>query len=266
MIQDHIDRAVRLLGNCTSEHEFRYACLEARTALELSCYRKFQGYLKEMPITNAEKWKPKEVIQAMLEIDPDAEEDFDLAIIAEDKNGNPIKPLHTWSHKAIKWKWANKTHNALSSYLHAPSIAQQEKRQPINFEKEIIKLKQVIEELKSVDNNDISSCLLGLRYSFICAECGEKISRLVNSIKKGIGIRCINSSCGAIYDVDKITDADKNANEFKFSLRQLKYECLTCKTTSYFATHKVKENTILICPSCDSRFVIKKHWMIQPCP
>src|SRR5262245_887190 len=83
-----VDRAKTLLAN-GDEHSARYACLELRLTIEYLIYDQLQIYRDELPNDMVKKWQPRELIAAMLTVDPHADVGGRLQVGPEVVPGEP---------------------------------------------------------------------------------------------------------------------------------------------------------------------------------
>ncbi len=111
----------------------RHACLELRQAIEYLAYQQLEAYLNEVPDDAMRKWTPREVIAQMLEVDPKADKTSTLAIGIEEVPGERSKGMKMLGEdRRVTLKWANRSHNALGNFLHAPTLHQLETGKVMN--------------------------------------------------------------------------------------------------------------------------------------
>jgi hypothetical protein len=109
-----------------------YACLHARFAIEALAYDRLQDYLFEISLDAMNGWTPKAVLKELLYTDPDACSPVSLTFgWRPDPDASPQEiPLgESYPLSAV---WANRMHNALSSFLHQPTIKQTTANEPEN--------------------------------------------------------------------------------------------------------------------------------------
>lgn len=83
-----LNRARKLLEN-EDDTILRYVCLELRFCIESITYEKLKTYIKRLPFSIIEKWQPPQAIKALRELEPLADEDFELFIFPESSSGVP---------------------------------------------------------------------------------------------------------------------------------------------------------------------------------
>src|SRR5687768_16620234 len=74
-----VARAKNLLA-AGDEASARYACHEVRTAIEYLVYDQLRTYKDEIGYETMKKWQPRDLIAAMREIDPRADQDVELRV------------------------------------------------------------------------------------------------------------------------------------------------------------------------------------------
>jgi hypothetical protein len=100
------------------EASARHACLELRFCIEYITYDQLQTYLKEVPDDTVIKWTPKQIISALLEVDPHADKSATIAIGVEETYGVPAKEMRLLGEdRRFSLKWANSRHSLPDSFL-----------------------------------------------------------------------------------------------------------------------------------------------------
>jgi len=69
------------------ESSVRYACLELRFSIEYLTYDQLKVHLDEMPDDSVKRWSPKQVIESVLEVAPDADKSVTIAVGVEPAPG-----------------------------------------------------------------------------------------------------------------------------------------------------------------------------------
>lgn len=105
-----LNRAKKLLED-KDDSDLRYVCLELRFCIESITYEKLKTYIKRLPFSVIEKWQPPQAMKALRELEPLADEDFELFISPE---SSPGVPTGEWvclgHHKTFKLSWLRKTY------------------------------------------------------------------------------------------------------------------------------------------------------------
>jgi predicted RNA-binding Zn-ribbon protein involved in translation (DUF1610 family) len=245
------------------ESSVRYACLELRLAIEYITYDQLEVYMKEVPDDAVKKWTPKQVISELLEVDPQADKSVAVAIGLEHTYGvapppEEMQPLG--EDRRFSLNWANKNHNALGNFLHAPTIYQIESGVIPAAASIIQKATQVADECEKILSSPVFHVNFGQFFELKCIDCGTPIKRRVGSFTKEEGLVCPNSKCRATYDVET-----KSHEEVQFSLRQSKYTCPRCGTENWVGNHRLLHGTVFKCVECgkEAKVVQRIELVIQ---
>ena len=182
----------------------RHACLESRLAIEYITYNQLQAYMREISDEALKKWTPKQVISEMLEVDPHADQNSIIAFGREYTYGVPPPPEEMKSlgeDRRFSMKWANKNHNALGNFLHAPTMHQLESGTVATTAAILEKATEVAAECEHILNSPIFNVNFGQFYEFEC-ECGAHIRRRSGSFTQDQGVVCHKANCRATYDIE----------------------------------------------------------------
>ncbi|MHC1701735.1 MAG: hypothetical protein AB9900_12330 [Humidesulfovibrio sp.] len=232
------------------EASARYACLELRFAIEYIVYQNLQAYLPELldeAISN--KWKPKQVIDEMLKVDPLADKTSKFSFGLEKTYGVPAGEMKTLGEdRRFSASWANKNHNALGNFLHAPALFQINNGKIPTAEMIRNKASEVAEIIEHTLASGVYNINFGVFYSFECSCKGQIICRSEN-YKRDDGIKCPN--CAAIWDIVSETDGPGGCS-VTYCMRKTQYTCLDCKAVNDVGIHLVKEGEMFVC-ACGAR-------------
>lgn len=241
-----LERARGLL-NQQEPSAVRYACLELRQAIEYLAYQQLEAYLQEVPDDAMRKWTPRDVIAQMLEVDPNADKSSMIAVGIEEVPGEPsndMKPLG--EDRRFSLKWANKSHNALGNFLHAPTLHQIETDSVPDDAKMRGKAEEVAGVIEHTLATPIYNVNFGQFYEIDCV-CGRQFKRREGSFKAAEGIVCPNTECRAIWDV-----VSEEGTSVAFQRRRQAYVCHHCKETSYVDSQRLKPGLVIRC-ECGAR-------------
>ena len=234
--REHLDKG--------TEDSIRYACLELRFAIEYLAYDLLKTYLEELPDDAMKKWQPKQVIEQMREVDQNADKSSVISYGIESTKGVPAKNLITLGEdKRFSLHWANKAHNTLGSFLHAPTLDQIEKNKIKSCVESVRIIEPIATVIKDVLSANIFNTNFGVFYTVECS-CGKIIKRRKGSFSKEEGIIC--PSCKAIYDIVS-EDVEHMHGVTKFLQRNTSYTCQKCGKTNFVGTHNLILGKILEC-------------------
>jgi hypothetical protein len=175
------NRAKALLAE-EDDSLLRYICLELRFCLEAITYDKLRTYIKRIPEEVLETWQPPQAMRALLEFEPDADQDFSIRISPETKSGVPTGEwTHLGVHHIFKLSWLRKTYNKLGNFLHVPTPRVQrgasQQQSPAQLRKAI---EEIIAELEPIVASSLDSSL-AMVVEFQCSVCNNKVFRNLDS-------------------------------------------------------------------------------------
>ena len=125
-------RAARAMLTMDDAFAPAYACLHARFAIEALAYDQLQDYLFEVSLDAMDGWTPKAVLKELLYTDPEACSPVSLTFGWRPDPDAPPQEIHLGESYPLSAVWANRMHNALSSFLHQPTIKQTTGDEPEN--------------------------------------------------------------------------------------------------------------------------------------
>jgi hypothetical protein len=251
---EHLRRAKELLA-AGDEASLRYCCLELRTCIELVAYALVPLYEKELR-RDFDKWRPQDVIDALLDCAPDADKDYTLRMGPEAHYGEPAKKMFVVGHfKGLTRKFVQRHYHKLGSFLHAPTFAQLSSGSPPIPDKAFLE-----ETITAVDELCSSSVIsnFAMRVSLDCQDCGKPISRNTEALKRDGKLICLEPTCKAEYTVE-----DLDSDLPKFRIVQLDFECVSCKTKNYVGQHRLKDGLTITCCNCPAKFHLDRIWRIS---
>jgi DNA-directed RNA polymerase subunit RPC12/RpoP len=157
--------------------------------------------------------------------------------------------------RRFSMKWANKNHNALGNYLHAPTMSQIEEGKVPTAVMMAEKATEVANECEQILNSPVFNVNFGHFFEFDCTDCNTHIRRRVGSFTSEKGVVC--PKCHATYNVESTEGGD-----VLFHLRQSKYNCQRCGAENCVGTHHVADGAILECAKCGKKALIQKRFEI----
>jgi hypothetical protein len=225
----------------------RHACLELRQAIEHLAYQQFEAYLNEVPDDAMRKWTPREVIAQMLEVDPKADKTSTLAIGREDVPGEPSKDMKVLGEdRRFTLRWANRSHNALGNFLHAPTLHQLETGNVPDHGTMRDKAEEIAVVIEHTLATTIYNVNFGNFYHVPCV-CGRNFKRRAGSFTPEVGIVCPDVKCRTIWDV-----VSEEGDKVELRPRQTEYVCPGCNEKRYLMSQKIKAGEIIVC-DCGAR-------------
>ncbi|CAG0975554.1 hypothetical protein ANRL3_01782 [Anaerolineae bacterium] len=238
------------------EASAKYACLELRFCIEYITYSQLQIYLDEVPDSTMRKWTPRQVISDLLTVDPDADTSVVSFAGIQEASGMPASNMDALGEdRRFSLKWANKQHNALGNFLHAPTLHQIAAGDTPTKEKMLQKAREVIDEIEQI----LASQLFNAKLNFYCGTfeckfCKAEVKYGAENINKGM---VVCSNCKGNYDL-----ALAEENRITIRPKEVTYKCLSCKNLNTIGFHLMYLDNILTCTNCDA--IAKIQYTISP--
>lgn len=220
----------------------RHACLELRQAIEYLAYQQLEAYLDEAPDDAMRKWTPREVIAQMLEVDTTADKSSTIAVGIEEVPGEPSKDMKILGEdRRFTLKWANRSHNALGHFLHAPTLHQFETGDVLDPGK----MREKADEIAAVIEHTLATTIYNVNFGnfyHIDCRCGRTFKRRAGSFTSQTGIVCPDVNCRTIWDV-----VSEDGTEVQLKPRQMEYECQGCNEKRYIPSQRIKPGEVIVC-------------------
>jgi hypothetical protein len=229
-----------------------YACLHARFAIEALAYDRLQDYLFEVSIDAMNGWTPKAVLKELLYTDPEACSPVSLTFGWRPLPDAPPQEIHLGESYPLSAVWANKMHNALSSFLHQPTIKKMTAYEPENDHEQAPRRKAE-EALQEIDRV-LASTLSGWRAHRLIqtqCKCGSLIARDLEFIEAGKFVAC--SACGRLYNCRY----DESLHGFEFWPQHASFTCIDCKTFNSIDAYEMKPGNVIECSGCGEKFKVE---------
>jgi hypothetical protein len=251
--KEHLDMALNY-SKCATESANRAACLELRMAIECLVYFWLQHYLKEVPNSAMKKWQPGKVMEELLYADPNSDKTATIRWTQIDTIGLPTtKTRDVGEDTRFSIKWAKKEHSALGSFLHEPTISQNETASESFMTDMQSRVSDVSSFLTSILESKVHFFGIAIRANFKC-ECGFHIARRAEFLAENKTIAC--GSCGKIWEYER-SDDDKGWN---FVPASYSYKCANpdCRKRLHIAKHLFKFDSEYACDKCRDRVVFSE--------
>lgn len=227
----HLEAARGLLASADEAH-LRYAALELRYCIEHLFYELIPLYKDELPdsVVGGAVWRPAEIIDMIVAIDPGVHEDRSLRMGLETSPGVPAPQLFSLGRQSgLRRDLARRLYHGLGFYLHA-RIDQQ----PHNAARLRRHLERLIPALERFEGDRILISGFDPRSTFNCTECGRPIrKRLINLAKNPLAV-CPNERCGAVFKTLERGEAVEH------QLLQETFECPACHSDNWIGIHLLR--------------------------
>jgi transcription elongation factor Elf1 len=234
----------------------RYVCLELRFCMEAVTYQKLETYAKRLPRGILAIWQPPQAVKALLELEPGADQDFQMMVAFESEPGVPTgKWMSLGGHKSLKVSWLRKHYHKIGNLLHVPSPATESlplQRDPRELRKY---LESVVAELEPVVASRIDSSLANL-VEFQCSVCGEPIAANLEGVQKSHKAVCLSPPCGAEFFA-----IESKEGELLFYLVASNFRCMKCEHKTPVENRKLKIGTRFKCEKCGAEHeLVGRQW------
>ena len=229
-----------------------YACLHARFAIEALAFDRLQDYLLEVSIDAMNGWTPKAVLKELLYTDPEACSPVSVTFGWRPDPDAPPQEIHLGESYPLSAVWANKMHNALSSFLHQQTIKKMTTFGPENDHEQAPRRKAE-EALQEIDRI-LASTLSGWRAHRLIqtqCKCGSLIARDLEFIEAGKFVAC--SACGRLYNCRY----DEPRHGFEFWPQKASFTCIDCKTFNSIDAYEMKPGNVIECSGCGEKFKVE---------
>jgi hypothetical protein len=250
-MNEAFDAAKSILGR-SDEESIRYSALELRRCIEAIVYGKLKIYQELLPGDSIHQWQPPQAFDALLAVDPSAEDTFMFAVGPQtefDKmSSGPFTTIGV-DHRP-RSKWLKKTWNKLGHMVHAEwpfaksGPSQQGK---LDF------LRKTLQELDPYVRSGFSSNL-SLIVTFECVGCGRPAKSMERVLRKAGATTCL--TCGTPYRAEEVD------GEFRFFASSPPWKC-DCGAATYIPPRQVRIGYTFACRTCKKEFkVVGQQWVV----
>jgi hypothetical protein len=200
------------------------------------------AYLGEVPDDAMRKWTPRKVIAQMLEVDPTADKTSTIAVGIEEVPGEQSQDMKMLGEdRRFTLKWANRSHNALGRFLHAPTLYQFETGDAPDHGKMREKADEIAAVIEHTLATSIYNVNFGNFYKVDCL-CGRSFKRRAGSFAPESGIVCPDVNCRTIWDV-----VSESGPKVGLKPRQTEYVCQGCNETLHILSQRIKPGKVIVC-------------------
>lgn len=227
-----------------------YAALELRRCMEAIVYEKLLVYGVLLPENSVYKWAPSQAFDALIEIEPNAQETFAVAVGLQDRPDHlPKEPLRVIGvDERPKSKWVKKTWNKMGAYLHAEwpfGAASKQKIPTRDF------LAKTLAELAPFVNNSFTF-MMSDNIDFRCGSCGTNVRVMSKTVEERRCATCL--TCGVRYR------AEKDKGGFTFFPDEPLLAC-ECGVENPVPLQRIKVGYRFPCSGCERVFeAVGEDW------
>lgn len=181
-IDDFLARAKTFI-EAGDENSLRHACLEMRLALERIVYQKLGQIGPKLPPAIFRKWQPDKALKMLRSFEPKADLEMSIAFAGPDGVPFPIG-----DYKMFSVDWLNKHYQKLSSFLHAPALADTR-----NLKFTTTAVQEILDEIERVASATVVISINKID-TFACDACGKEMYASQSQVEAGAKVEC--PTCG----------------------------------------------------------------------
>ena len=225
------------------------AALRLRMAMEALTYERAMVYAEDLGPDQMKIWQPKQLMNRMLEVDPQADQDATFSVGLEPSYGEtPEIMTLLGTDKVLKLSTLKEQYDALGSFLHTPTLGQLEKNKVHDMTKLRVRCDKIIEAVEIVLSSHVWSTAITNTGAIACDRCGYTVRR---RILTGIDSRDVECwECKARYTM---TQTKKGQVEFKPLQVGISCASLDCQETTFLWKNDFRSGTEWDCHSCGTR-------------
>jgi hypothetical protein len=248
---DHVARAREHLASGT-ETGLRHAALELRMAIERIAYRFLPLYSQELTddILKGWNWQPKRILDALVDCNPGAEQDFTIRAAFRNPNGSPGPSVFRGKQQGLPRKLLSRNYDKLGSLVHVDP-----RGKPLDLPK-MSKFAEATASRIEVYCQETTIVANGLApaVTFTC-QCGRVFRRNMAAVRINAKVRCPADSCAAVFD---LTETSTGAVAVRH------HETFVCPSCQ--AHTKVPSGAIPLhfnCAGCGERFIVDEGIFVR---
>lgn len=251
----HLERAKSLLDSASDE-DLVIAALYLRLAMEAMTYKMLEGYSKCVPASVVKTWQPPQAVRALLQFEPNADQDFTIEIAEGDvpdlTKTEGVVWHHVARHKALTSKWLGRHYHKVGRLLHAPQNSEREFAANAD---DAAYLLTVFEELTEALSNQIVGTLFPI-VTFACSVCGSLVGRNADELRAGKTAICLHNDCGAEF-----TARQPIGEDIVVTPIHRNPPCTGCGQPMPVRPKKVALGAEIVCSACGkSHLVLAHNW------
>ena len=219
--------------------------------MEALTYAKTSRYVEDLGPDEYKGWRPKQLMQRILEIDPFADSPVSLQVeVRENEPNGRLSFKEIASDTPISFKHLKDHYDALGSYLHAPTI----KNLELKGWHDLVRMRERCASLLEMLRNAVESnwtLRFSTTISFDCDNCGRAVRRHLDQSVECREITCWH--CKASYQVSHVDDqqTERIANVHMVSCANKE-----CGKKMPIWQNDLKYGAEFVCTTCGSKTMI----------
>lgn len=238
----------RALLKSGQDPDVRYAALELRFAIEAIIYGKAESFQAELPLSEYGEWRPKQILQALLDIDPMADQPVVLRAARQARKGEAAENLRiVGSETPLDIGTIKRHYDALGNILHSPTARQLAEGKGHDLAKLRTRCDQLADALERVLASPIFNINMGVFSSWPCGRCGATVRRRLPRDPGPVEAHC--PACSAPYL------GDHDGEIARWERVEQPVDCLNpdCDAQGALWVDQLKEGATWACHGCGKR-------------
>lgn len=241
-----LDKAIQLAASRQPD-DLRYACLQLRMSIEHLFYELLPHYKAELPTAVFDTWQPKQILDALIECNPDVTSDASLAI--RDAEGKAV--LFTGAQTAVSKKLLKENYHRLGAFLHAPMYGK-----GLILSDLVAAVEKAIRALESYRADGV--ILNHGKYVEVkCCACGHPYKRKVQTIPEDRRVRCLNSKCNALIRLNVV------GGNIVPELAQVLFTCPACAGSYDVSETECRAGNAFACKLCNAQVIVREVLVLE---
>ena len=222
------------------------ATLRLRMAMEALTYACAVIYADDLGPEQMKTWRPKQLMDRILEVDPQADQAATLSFGIEPSYGKqPETMTILGTDQPLNLATLKKHYDALGSYLHTPTLGQLENNKSHDMQKLRTRCEKIVETIQEVLSSPVSGTVFSTSCTFECVGCKTTITRGLSPSIQSRMIECWE--CMATYNLRRHSDEDVRVQP-----RWSVFACVAdnCETENFLWEKQVSPDFKWECREC----------------
>jgi len=227
-----------------------YAALHLRMAMEALIYERSHTLRELLPPEQIEAWQPRKVLNALLEVEPGADQGAMLWMGIEDTPGVESQNMQFMGGEHVLSRKTIKQYDALGAHLHLPTLKQFREGTVLNNESLRRRCEEIAAEVRKALFSPLRNLVAGRPVDFECRKCGSEVKRRLPLKAFDVRIVC---NCKAEYRA--VGEAGK---EIRFYPLTTNFPCPAgdCDQEKLFWQHEIEAGTEWECEKCHRQYAL----------
>lgn len=245
-----LERANAQLENL-DDISLRYAAVELRLAIEALTYARAEQYQDDFPRDMYDVWQPRQVMNAILEINPNAFAPISFSVEFISGSGDFVD---LGQERPLKPEDIKGTYDALGNYLHTPTLKQMRVDGGHKVDSIRARCVQMADIVATILNTSLFNLDFKITAAFNCLRCEGPFKVRVPHGNKVRQVTCPH--CHAPYDLKNNPDMQDGV---LWGPLKHRLECLAknCEGHVEFWCDQIKPDSLAMCDTCATDHQLK---------